>query len=82
MHYNETADIWSFACLIYEALTGEYLFNPKKGVNYTKNDDHLALMIETLRKFPKKFSMVGPHRKVSPLIYSISMPIAILIAIK
>ena len=40
--YDETADIWSMGCMIYEFVTGEYLFNPKKGKTFRKNDDHLA----------------------------------------
>jgi len=28
--YDETADIWSMGCMIFEFVTGEYLFNPKK----------------------------------------------------
>jgi len=46
--YNETADIWSLACMIFELVTGDYLFDPKKGKNYKKNDDHLALISELI----------------------------------
>lgn len=46
--YNETADIWSLACMIFELVTGDYLFDPKKGKTYRKNDDHLALMSELI----------------------------------
>ena len=28
--YDETADIWSFECMIFEFVTGDYLFDPKK----------------------------------------------------
>jgi serine/threonine-protein kinase SRPK3 len=60
--YNETADIWSLACMIFELVTGDYLFDPKKGKTYRKNDDHLALITELigpcydrnfLEKYPK-----------------------------
>jgi serine/threonine-protein kinase SRPK3 len=40
--YDETADKWSFECMIFEFVTGDYLFDPKKGKTYKKNDDHLA----------------------------------------
>ena len=46
--YDETADIWSLACMIFELVTGDYLFDPKKGKTYRKNDDHLALMSELI----------------------------------
>ena len=42
--YNETADTWSFACMIYEMLTGDFLFAPQKTETYSKSEDHLALV--------------------------------------
>jgi len=63
--YNLTADMWSLACMTFELLTGELLFNPKKDNNnaYGKNDDHLAQMMELLGRFPKKMSMRGEKAK-------------------
>lgn len=46
--YDETADIWSLACMIFELVTGDYLFDPKKGKTFRKNDDHLALITELI----------------------------------
>ena len=46
--YDETADIWSLACMLFELITGDYLFDPKKGKTYRKNDDHLALITEPI----------------------------------
>lgn len=40
--YNTSADVWSFACTIFEMITGDFLFEPRKGQNYDKDDDHLA----------------------------------------
>lgn len=42
--YTSSADLWSFACMMYEMLTGDLLFQPRKGANWSKNDDHLAQM--------------------------------------
>ena len=46
--YDETADIWSLGCMIFELVTGEFLFDPKKGKTYRKNDDHLAMITELM----------------------------------
>ena len=46
--YDQSADIWSLACMIFELVTGDYLFDPKKGKTYRKNDDHLALITELI----------------------------------
>jgi serine/threonine-protein kinase SRPK3 len=34
--------------MVFELVTGDYLFDPKKGKTYRKNDDHLALMSEII----------------------------------
>ena len=59
--YNLSADMWSLACMTFELLTGELLFNPKKDTNdqFGKNDDHLAQIMELMGRFPKKMSMRG-----------------------
>jgi serine/threonine-protein kinase SRPK3 len=59
--YNLSADMWSLACMTFEMLTGELLFNPRKDQsdNFGKNDDHLAQMMELLGRFPRKFTVRG-----------------------
>mmetsp|Transcript_7743 Transcript_7743/g.7193 ORF Transcript_7743/g.7193 Transcript_7743/m.7193 type:complete len:186 (-) Transcript_7743:247-804(-) len=50
--YDTSADMWSLACMVFELVTGDYLFDPKKGKNYKKNDDHLALICELIGECP------------------------------
>jgi serine/threonine-protein kinase SRPK3 len=63
INYNETADTWSFACMLFEMITGEFLFDPRKNANWSKSMDHLALMMEMLNKFPRNYSTIGTHSK-------------------
>lgn len=55
--YMPNADVWSFACMLFELVTGDFLFEPRSGANFDKDDDHLAQMIELLGNFPKEFSL-------------------------
>lgn len=57
--YDKSTDLWSFACMVFELITGDFLFNPRPGQNHKKNDDHLALFMEMLGPMPKKFAMQG-----------------------
>ncbi|KZT23770.1 kinase-like protein [Neolentinus lepideus HHB14362 ss-1] len=55
-----TADIWSVACVIFELLTAEYLFDPQgQGELFTKDDDHMAQVIELLGDFALDVKMGG-----------------------
>jgi serine/threonine protein kinase len=47
--------------MIFETLTGEFLFDPKKDANFKKSEDHLALMMELLNKFPKNYLASGTN---------------------
>ncbi|KAI8340424.1 kinase-like domain-containing protein [Blakeslea trispora] len=51
--WTNEADMWSTACMIFELLTGEFLFDPRAGSRYNKDDDHLAQILELLRTVPK-----------------------------
>lgn len=51
--YDTSADIWSLACMIFELITGDYLFDPKASEEYPRDEDHLALFSELLGPMPK-----------------------------
>lgn len=51
--------------MLFELITGDFLFEPRKGETYSKNDDHLAQIIELLGKIPKKFAMSGRYSRVN-----------------
>ncbi|PVV05360.1 hypothetical protein BB560_000121 [Smittium megazygosporum] len=57
--WNSSADIWSCACLIFELLTGDYLFEPVNGSKFDKDEDHLALIMERISPIPKKLALSG-----------------------
>lgn len=62
--YDTTADIWSFACMIFELMTGEFLFNPRETQNFSRDEDHLAQIQELLGFFKKEFYGKGQFWKV------------------
>jgi hypothetical protein len=45
--------------MIFELITGDFLFNPRPGSQHKKNDDHLALFMEMLGPPPKYFAQKG-----------------------
>jgi len=61
--YDTSADVWSLACMIFELVTGDYLFDPKASEEYPRDEDHLALFIELLGNMPAKLIGRGRHSK-------------------
>ncbi|XP_031630496.1 SRSF protein kinase 3-like [Contarinia nasturtii] len=59
--YNYTADIWSTACLAFELLTGDYLFDPRGSDEYSRDEDHLAHIIELLGNIPPHIIFQGKY---------------------
>lgn len=64
VNYNETADMWSLACMVFELVTGDFLFDPVKGREFMKNDDHLACFMRHLGKMPKNFALSGEDSNI------------------
>ena len=63
--YDTSADIWSLASMIFELCTGDYLFDPKASEEYSRDEDHLALMMELLGPMPKRLVENSKHSKVA-----------------
>jgi len=59
--YDTSADIWSAACVIFELITGDYLFDPQSGKRYSRDEDHLALIMELLGSIPKHMLRKGRY---------------------
>ncbi|XP_051948054.1 SRSF protein kinase 3 isoform X2 [Xyrauchen texanus] len=59
--YGPPADIWSVACLAFELVTGDSLFEPKAGPNFSLEEDHLAHIIELLGKIPMSVARSGRY---------------------
>lgn len=57
--YSTCADMWSLACIVFELLTGDLLFDPHAGKSWDRDEDHLAMMIELIGNFPKKLTSQG-----------------------
>jgi serine/threonine-protein kinase SRPK3 len=62
--WGARADIWSVACVIFELLTAEYLFDPQsQGQLFTKDDDHMAQIIELMGDFSLEAKMGGKYSR-------------------
>lgn len=50
--FNETIDVWSVGCVIYELLTGEILFDPKSKRRFNRDRYHIYDIIKLIGKPP------------------------------
>lgn len=45
--------------MVFEMLTGDFLFKPSAGDGFTKDDEHLAMIMEEIGPLPKRFALSG-----------------------
>lgn len=57
--WGPPVDMWSAACMFFELLTGDYLFDPAAGSRYNKDDDHIAQIVELMGAFPRHIALSG-----------------------
>ncbi|XP_019121951.2 SRSF protein kinase 3 [Larimichthys crocea] len=59
--YGPPADIWSVACLAFELVTGDSLFEPKVSKSISQEEDHIAQIIELLGRIPPAVALSGKY---------------------
>lgn len=57
--YDTSADMWSLACMVFELLTGDLMFDPRSGKSWNREEDHLALIMELLGPIPRSLLAEG-----------------------
>lgn len=50
--------------MAFELATGDYLFEPHSGEDYSRDEDHLAHIIELLGEIPRRIAQSGKNSKL------------------
>ncbi|XP_047459607.1 SRSF protein kinase 3 [Mugil cephalus] len=59
--YGPPADMWSVACMAFELVTGDPLFEPKASDSLSLEEDHIAQIMELLGKIPPAVALSGKY---------------------
>ena len=51
------------ACMAFELATGDYLFEPHTGKDYSRDEDHCALITELLGTIPPNVALAGEYSR-------------------
>jgi len=61
--YDTSSDMWSVACMAFELATGDFLFEPHSGEFYSRDEDHIAHIIELAGHIPANIALSGKFSK-------------------
>ncbi|ELP89159.1 dual specificity protein kinase lkH1, putative [Entamoeba invadens IP1] len=61
LHWGCPVDVWSHGCMIFELVTGDYLFKPKGSESFSIEEDHLAQFMELLGFFQNRYLKYAPN---------------------
>lgn len=62
--FSYAADVWSAACVLFELLTGSYLFQPEGESEELRDLDQLARFEEVVGRIPRECVRKSPRRHV------------------
>jgi len=52
-----------FSVQAFELVTGDYLFEPHSGEDYSRDEDHIAHIMELLGPIPRNIAMSGKYSR-------------------
>ncbi|NXW42151.1 SRPK2 kinase, partial [Nyctiprogne leucopyga] len=63
LHISEIPINMSLMLQAFELATGDYLFEPHSGEDYSRDEDHIAHIIELLGNIPRHFALSGKYSR-------------------